>query len=299
MNAPGRALVQGPFPALEAALFAQLRELRGFAAQAPSPVEKSAGPESQPGAAVPLGDRLQPLAVLVPNAMLRLHLSRALAESGLAHANIHFLTVRHLAERLAGARLAAEGRSALRDEGVELGAAAGAAARELEARLEYFRPVAHQEGFHSALLETLRDLKNAGVRPREMQRAVQGMSARQDGVLRGKLGEVALLWERIERTKDDLKLYDEADLLEAAAREAERSPWLKELAQFIVYGFYDLTGAQQRLLAACFPRRPRRCTSRSPTTRPTATRGGRWTGSAARDSRRGRRPLVVCPSHPS
>ena len=89
-----------------------------------------------------------------------------------------------------------------------------------------------------------------------MQRAVQRMSARQDGVLRGKLAEVALLWERIERIKDENKLYDEADLLEAAAREAERSSWLKELAQFIVYGFYDLTGAQQRLLAACFPRAP-------------------------------------------
>jgi hypothetical protein len=251
MNAPGRALVQGLFPALEAALFAQARELRG-----------SAPPHE--GRARPPCDRLQPLAILVPNAMLRLHLSRALArppcgglaEGGLAHANIHFLTFRHLAERLAGARLATEGRSALRDESVEMGAAAGAAARELESRLEYFRPVAHQEGFHSALLETLRDLKNAGVRPREMQRAVQRMSARQDGVLRGKLAEVALLWERIERTKDERKLYDEADLLEAAAREAERSPWLKELAQFIVYGFYDLTGAQQRLLAACFARAP-------------------------------------------
>ncbi|MGO8703998.1 MAG: PD-(D/E)XK nuclease family protein [Candidatus Brocadiia bacterium] len=235
MKAPGRALVQGTFPALEAALFAQVRELRG---------------------AAPPCDRLQPLAVLVPNAMLRLHLSRAVAESGLAHANIHFLTLRHLADRLAGARLATEGRSALRDEAVELGAAAGRAARELESRLEYFRPVAHQEGFHSALLETLRDLKNAGVRPDGMQRAVQRMSARQDGVLRGKLAEVALLWERIERIKDENKLYDEADLLEAAAREAERSSWLKELAQFIVYGFYDLTGAQQRLLAACFPRAP-------------------------------------------
>jgi hypothetical protein len=234
MNAPRRALIQGLFPALEAALFAQARELRG----------------------APLCDRLQPLAILVPNAMLRLHLSRALAESGLAHANIHFLTLRHLAERLAGARLAMEGRSALRDEGVEMGAAIGAAARELESRLEYFRRVAHQEGFHSALLETLRDLKNAGVRPREMQRAVQRMSARPDGVLKSKLAEVALLWERIERTKEERKLYDEADLLEAAAREAERSPWLKELAQFIVYGFYDLTGAQKRLLAACFSRAP-------------------------------------------
>jgi len=235
MNAPRRALVQGLFPALETALFAQVRELRG---------------------AAPPCDRLQPLAVLVPNAMLQLHLSRALAESGLAHANIHFLTLLHLADRLAGARLATEGRAKLRDEIVEMGAAAGRAARELESRLEYFRPVAHQEGFHSALFETLRDLKNAGVRPDGMQRAIQRMSARRDGVLRGKLAEVALLWERSERIKEERKLYDEADLLEAAAREAERSPWLKELAQFIVYGFYDLTGAQQRLLAACFPRAP-------------------------------------------
>ena len=256
MNAPCRALVQGLFPALEAALFAQARELRGCVAQAPSPVQESPVQKSQPGAAVPLCNRLQPFVILVPNALLRLHLSRALAESGLAHANIHFLTLRHLADRLAGARLATEGRSALRNESVEMGAAVGAAARELESRLEYFRPVAHQEGFHSALLETFRDLKNAGVRPQEMQRAVRMMSAREDGVLRSKLAEVALLWERIERTKGERKLYDEADLLEAAAREAERSPWLKELAQFIVYGFYDLTGAQQRLLAACFSRAP-------------------------------------------
>ena len=256
MNAPIRVLVLGLFPALEAELFAQARELRDCVAQAPSPVQESPVQKSQPGAAVPLCNRLQPLAIIVPNALLRLHLSRALAESGLAHANIHFLTLRRLADRLAGAQMAAEGRSALRNESVEMGAAIGAAARELESRLEYFRPVAHQEGFHGALLETFRDLKNAGVRPPEMQRAVKLMSARQDGVLRSKLAEVALLWERIERTKRERKLYDEADLLEAAAREAERSPWLKELAQFIVYGFYDLTGAQQRLLAACFSRAP-------------------------------------------
>jgi len=233
MDAPGRALVQGLFPALEAALFAQARELRNSA---------------------PHEDRLRPFAVIVPNALLRLHLSRALAESGLAHANIHFLTLRRLADRLAGARLAAEGRSELRDESVEMGAAIGAAARELETRLEYFRPVAHQEGFHGALLETFRELKNAGVRPQEMQRAVNLMPARRDGVLRNKLTDIALLWARVERAKAEHKLYDEADLLEAAAREAEHSPWLKELAQFIVYGFYDLTGAQQRLLAACFSR---------------------------------------------
>jgi ATP-dependent helicase/nuclease subunit B len=239
MIAPSRALarhasgglVRGLFPALEAALFAQVRELRGSAL---------------------LGGRLQPLAVIVPNAMLRLHLSRALAESGLAHANIHFLTLRRLADRLAGTQLAAEGRSAFLNESIEMGAAIAAAARELESRLEYFRPVAHQEGFHSALFETFRDLKNAGVRPQEMQRAVQLKSARSDGILRGKLAEVALLWERSERAKSEHKLYDEADLLEAAASEAERSPWLKELAQFIVYGFYDLTGSQQQLLAACF-----------------------------------------------
>ena len=196
------------------------------------------------------------MAVLVPNALLRLHLSRGLARSGLAHANIHFLTFRRLADRLAGARLATEGRSPLKDEKVEIGAAVGSAARELESRLEYFGPVAHQEGFHGALLDTFRDLKNAGVRPEEMRRAIQLLSPRGEDVLRSKLAEVALLWERIERAKRELKLYDEADLLEAAAREAERSPWLKELAQFVVYGFYDLTGAQQRLLAACFSRAP-------------------------------------------
>jgi hypothetical protein len=231
MNGPGRALVRGLFPALEEALFAQARELRAQ-------------------------DALRPLAVLVPNALLRLHLSRALARRGLAHANIHFLTLRRLAERLAGARLAMEGRSALRGESVEMGAAIGAAARELESGLEYFRPVARQEGFHGALLETFGDLKNAGIRPEQMRRAIGLMPARREGVLRRKLAEVALLWERTERIKSDRKLYDEADLLEAAAREAERSPWLKELGRFIVYGFYDLTGSQQRLLAACFSRAP-------------------------------------------
>jgi hypothetical protein len=229
MNGPGCALVRGLFPALEEALFAQARELRAQ-------------------------DALRPLAVVVPNALLRLHLSRALARRGLAHANIHFLTLRRLADRLAGARLAMEGRSALRDESVEIGAAIGAAARELESGLEYFRPVARQQGFHGALLETFGDLKNAGIRPEQMRRAIGLMAARREDVLRRKLAEVALLWERTERIKSEHMLYDEADLLEAAAREAERSPWLKELGRFIVYGFYDLTGSQQRLLAACFSR---------------------------------------------
>ena len=225
-------MVEGGFPELEAAFLEQARALRAE------------------------GTRLEPFAVLAPNELLRRRLSRALAESGCAHANIYFLTVRNLAERLGGMRLAAAGFSPVRGHGLELTVAMAAAAREMKPKLEYFRHAAQQEGFQRAMLATFSDLKEAGLRPEDVMRAAALLPPRGKELLRVKLADVALLWERVERAKEEHKLYDGADLLEAAEEEAAGSPWIRGLAQFIIYGFYDLTGVQQRLLEACFSRAP-------------------------------------------
>lgn len=221
---PHRELVWGTFPQLEATFIAQMKQLRA-------------------------ASRLKPCAVLVANDLLRAHLPRALADAGRPHANIRFLTFRHLAARLAAPRLQQLAVSGMPPFCAEL--ALGQAVKTLSQRIRYFAPVADREGFRHALLETFRDLKEAGLAPQDLRHLARRMQRKADRILKTKLSEVGLLWEHVEQMKRRLRFHDEADLLEAAAQEADKSRLLSGLSAFIVYGLYDLTGSQQRLLEAC------------------------------------------------
>ena len=142
--AAARRLVHGSFRRLEAAFIEEMKALRSA-----SPVAACA--------------------VLVPNRLLQDHLRRALALAGCPHVNVHFLTFRNLADRLAKAELAREGLSYAPPMAMQL-LAQRAAAGHADA-LDYFGGVADREGFQRALLETLKDLKDAGATPEEAGRA--------------------------------------------------------------------------------------------------------------------------------
>jgi len=222
---PGRDLLRGTFAQLEAEFIARVRALR----------DKSP---------------LAPCAVLVPNHLLRLHLQRALADAGRPHANIHFLTLANLANKLGGARLGLTGLRPAPPHFQDL--ALIQAVERNEGRLQYFGPVANQEGFRAALLGACRELKEAGLGPDDLRSAAVRLPSGPNRIFKAKLQDAALLWEHVETCAREGGFYDDADLAAAAAAEAPSSAWLKGQAAFVVYGFYDLTGLQMRLLRACF-----------------------------------------------
>jgi RecB family exonuclease len=197
-------------------------------------------------------DPLAPAVVLVPNLLLRMHLARRLAESGRPHANLHFLTLHAFALRLAGDRLAREGRKPMPRGLMELFLAG--AAEKSAGQLGYFRPVAEREGFQQALLQTFRDLRDACVGPSDLARIMPRLRKREH--LHDKLRDLLLLWEKVEAERIGKRFHDGAELLEIAAKEAAVSPWMSALTGLTVYGFYDLTGAQERFLESGFARVP-------------------------------------------
>jgi ATP-dependent helicase/nuclease subunit B len=221
-----RPLFCGRFSALEDGLRAQVQALR----------EQS---------------RLAPLAVIVPNELLREHLSRAFVDHGLSHANIHFLTLHRLAARLAESRL--------RHDGTELEpnfADRLALARIMERgarQLRYFRGMVGKDGFCEALLATLRDLREAGLGPKDLAALRENLGeSRAAWSLGMKLDDLLMLWYEVDADRKENHYCSESEIMEIAAEEAGQSAWLKGLAHVMVYGYYDFNGAQKRLLDACF-----------------------------------------------
>ena len=218
-----KTLLHGTFLLLEEALIAHVRAIR-----AASP--------------------LDPIAVLVPNRLLRLHLQRALADAGRPHANIRFLTFRNFADQLAGNVMRTNGLVPAPRFFAEL-----ALAKIIQShpdRLRYFGPVAEKEGFRRALLETFRDLKEAGLAPDDLEEVRAALDRPKDRSLQSKLDEILLLWSELESRHAQAGFHDDADLLAAAAEQAPRSPWLARQSRLIVYGVYDMNGLQRGLVEA-------------------------------------------------
>jgi RecB family exonuclease len=226
MGALEKQLVWGLFPELEEDFSAKVRALRAQS-------------------------KLAPIAVLVPTHLLRVHLKRALA----SHANIHFLTLHDLAKRLAGTSLGLAGRKEPPRFALELLLAA--TLEETAGRLRYFKPVALKEGFHGALLKTFRDLADACIEPEDFEKALKRLKTKERSrFFIGKLEEILGIWKNVEEKRRKLSFARDVDLLQEAAREATRSPWIERLSAFLVYGFYDLTAAQKNLLGVCIERAP-------------------------------------------
>lgn len=223
----GCVLYYGSFAALERALPDTLRALK----------------QDEP---------LAPVAVVVPSHLLRLHLRRSVAAALGAHANVRFYTLHELAERLAGADLANEGLSPSTPLVREL-----ILLRTLrEVRPRYFAPVADKEGFRMALLATFADLKEAGLSPPSLRRAVAGLRRARNLPADSleKLAELVSLWEAYEAGCWAARFYEDGDL-PAAAAGAARQAWrllaIGERGSILLYGFYDLNVLQKRLVEAC------------------------------------------------
>ena len=150
--------------------------------------------------------QLAPLTVVVPTHLLGLHLRRKLAP----HAHIHFETLDTLLAAPAAPRL-----------GLEL------LCRQLARgwKGNYFAPVASTPGFASALLETFKDLEQAGIT--EFTGKTQ------------KLRELATAYKTYRHWLKDHGFAP--------------SPVAHRPSPVFLYGFYDLTAVQKQLVEQLAP----------------------------------------------
>jgi ATP-dependent helicase/DNAse subunit B len=169
---------------------------------------------------------LAPLTIVVPTRLLGLHLQRKLAKvltNG--HANLRFST---LTDLLPPARLAPR-------LGLEL--LCGEIAKTEIPADGYFAPVRETSGFRSALLETFKDLEQAGLAPDASRKAV-GRSK--------KLAELAGAYTAYRKWLTEHDFVTEPDLYLNSELSGQKSTVL-------LYGFYDLTTVQRQFVTKLAP----------------------------------------------
>ncbi|MBI3302353.1 MAG: hypothetical protein HYZ72_09815, partial [Deltaproteobacteria bacterium] len=197
--------------------------------------------------ALKTADPLAPLTVLAPGNLLALRLQRAVDWAGQGHFGLRIFTLIDFAREVVEDTLAQEGRQPLPP------LAAPLIVKKLLSEVEtsnYFAPLATHPGFPQALLVTIADLKQAGVRPQDLRTFID--RAQQGEISRHKLDSLHALYGRYTRFLTEHRLYDDDDLLERAATLLEANPATTPL---FLYGFYDFTPLQRRLVAAAVKER--------------------------------------------
>jgi ATP-dependent helicase/nuclease subunit B len=192
------------------------------------------------------GDPLLGINVLVGSNILATYLKRRYAQTGRALANVRFLNFLDLATRLAGApakagkklRLPGLGNSILLEDILA------------SQPPDIFAPLSGFPGFRDALLDTFRDLRDAGIDPHTLARFVESGSGVKD-----RRQHLTALAELYRAFRERVGLYHEVDddfraAIRAAIVNAPEAPRALGSRQLLVYGIYDATGQQSQLLAA-------------------------------------------------
>ncbi|MGQ9694656.1 MAG: PD-(D/E)XK nuclease family protein [Thermodesulfobacteriota bacterium] len=179
-------------------------------------------------------DPMAPVLVLVGSNLLQIYLQRLLLLKGFPHVNVRFLTFIDLARLIAFPPLMEQGRAPL-PLGGEL-----VIVNQLASLLNeesYFYPLRERRGFRRALLATFLDLWDSGLPAIPLRE-------------RKKLAELDDLYQ-IFRGQITKNFFSEAELLSQASKYVVALPSKWEVQDLFVYGFYDFTENQKRLLEAC------------------------------------------------
>ncbi len=225
----GRFLVIGDYPLLESSFISKVKAIR----------ER---------------ESFEPLLILVSSKLLGIHLRRLLAENGAPHFNLRFWTLEEFAREISTPHLFAQGKRELPRHADELiigGIARGLAGKE---KGFYFREIVDRPGFHQAILATLKDLKDGCLLPEDIERLLRD-SRMSKQVHLSKLRDLLTLWMGYQERLEDLKYYDESDLMISSAQWVKDSTYLQQTPGMLIYGFYDFNTAQKRLLQACFDKK--------------------------------------------
>jgi ATP-dependent helicase/DNAse subunit B len=169
---------------------------------------------------------LTALTIIVRSRLLGLHLQRTLARMlPNGHVNLRFHVLEDL---LPKARQAPRlGLELLCDK---------IARNEISAN-GYFAPIRDTKGFRNSLLETFKDLEQAGVSPGSFRKAA-GKS--------GKLSELSAAYSAYRDWLADHGFVTESSLYQSA-------PVLNLNSEMFLYGFYDLTAAQKQFVRKLSP----------------------------------------------
>ena len=197
--------------------------------------------------ALKTADPLAPLTVLAPSDLLALRLRRAVAWAGSGHVGLYIFTLLDFARETAEGPLSQEGQQPLPP------LAAPLIVRKLLSETEtsnYFAPLATQPGFPRSFLATIADLKHAGVQPQDLRTFIERAQLR--GTYRHKVDSLHVLYDRYARFLTEQQLYDDVDLIKRAAAVLEASPGTTPV---FLYGFYEFTPLQRRLVAAALRER--------------------------------------------
>ena len=184
--------------------------------------------------------------LLVPSRLLGAHLLGLAARHGVA-TNLHALTFTDLAARVLGGGWRSRPvppvgeRLVLRQ-----------AIREAVPDDGYFRRVREARRFPAALAQTLTELRTAGVRPEDLERAAVDAGPASTRKLR----ELASIVARVDAALGAAGLHHPTDALWAAAARAAGPPTLEEPRALLAYGFTDWNAAERTLVAAVATRVP-------------------------------------------
>ncbi len=186
-------------------------------------------------------DPLTPVNVLVGSNVLASYLKRRLASGERAVANVRFHTFLDLVERLA----TVERGNASKPRIPPLGASI-----ILEDILGTHPPavyttVCNYAGFRDAVLDTFRDLRDAEITPQALDSAIKTYP------LLDRHDQLMGLADLYTGFRDKVSLFQDVDDdFRAAIRNAPLAPEKIGCRQLLVYGIYDVTGQQARLLAS-------------------------------------------------
>ena len=186
-------------------------------------------------------DPLLEINVLVGSNVLASYLRRRLAGTGRTAANVRFLTFLDLANHLAGLSGVARERPPL----PRLGAAVIVENLLRENTPPAYEQISSYRGFRDALLETFRDLRDAGVSLDQLERTTRQAK---DPERLQHLEDFAGIYRRYREVA--AHFHDVDDDFRAAIGNAACTKDHPGLRRLLVYGIYDVTGQQSRLLTA-------------------------------------------------
>ena len=187
-------------------------------------------------------DPLLEMNVLVGSNILASYLKRRFARTGRAMTNVRFHTFLDLVSRVSAAsedapekrRLPNLGNSVLLEDILA------------ERTPAVYAPLSGMAGFRAALLDTLRDLRDAGIAPEEMLAAMEADPGMKDR--RRHLSGLADLYRRFRERVGFFRDVDED--FRGAIRNASVAQKALGSRQLLVYGIYDATGQQSQFLEA-------------------------------------------------
>ncbi len=202
-------------------------------------------------------DQINPIIILVGSNLLGLYLRRTLAQKLECLFNVRFLTFIDLARAIAAEKMASEGKQEIPPLADKL--IIKEYLKKKKKMLRYFSDIVPYKGFRETLLNTIEDLKEAGISAPEFEEIIQKLERNHRNTM-PKFRELSSVYGHYSDLLKEKGFYDRSDLiLEAiASLKEDKSLFPKAfefsahfLPKFFIYGFYDFTYIQRRLLKEC------------------------------------------------